>query len=800
MSKSSRKTGKTRKTGRRKASRPARRSDNLAVRKTANPTRKTSKPDREGAHANPRRRPCVSQLSQLDLRERELDEALEQQAATSEILRIIASSPGKLPLIFAAILAHATRLCEASFGVLTLLEGDLVRTVALHNAPAAYAQEMHRNPVLRYDPIARTKEVVHIADITSEQAYADRDPLGLANAKLARARTIVGVPMLGNSDDLVGYITICRQEARPFSGGQIELVKNFARQAVIAIENVRLVEKAQQLTREVAESLQQQTATADVLKVISRSTFDLHVVLDALVETAARLCEADVAYIRREMGSDYSYFATYGLSQDVKEFIASIEFEPARNSEVGRTLLEGHPIRVLDALADPELQEIAQRSGNRTALGIPMRYEKKSIAVMVLGRRTVRPFTNKQIELATTFADQAVIAIENVRLFNEIQEKSRQLEEASQHKSRFLAAASHDLRQPMHALGLFVAQLRSHMISREGSRLIDRIDDAVTGMNELFNALLDITKLDAGALTPTISEFPVAELLARIANTFAPVAQEKGLSFSSVPSSAWVRSDPVLLERIVLNLVSNAVRYTAAGGIIVGCRCCKNHTRIEVWDSGPGIAPEQQHKIFGEFYRLADAAKTNQAGLGLGLAIVDRLCALLDHPIELTSTLGKGSRFAVTAPTATARAPVQRKIEPPIEDAIDVVRGKLVVVIDNDVRVLEGMGGLLRNWGCRVVTATTPEAALSAVSQLGPAARPDLVISDFRLADGQTGITAIAKLREAHGAVPAFVMSGDIAPGRLREGQESGHHVIHKPVQPMMLRAMVSRFLKSTHP
>jgi signal transduction histidine kinase len=210
-----------------------------------------------------------------------------------------------------------------------------------------------------------------------------------------------------------------------------------------------------------------------------------------------------------------------------------------------------------------------------------------------------------------------------VRQFARAEER---LELANLAKSRFLAAASHDLRQPMHALGLFVAQLRSHMTSTEGSRLVDRIDDAVNGMNELFNALLDITKLDAGALTATIAEFPIAELLGRIGSTFAPVAQEKGLSLVLVPSSAWVRSDPVLLERIVLNLVSNALRYTNAGGIVVGCRHRGAKLRIEVWDTGPGIPPDQYRNIFSEFYRLADAAKTNEAGLGLGLAIVDRLC------------------------------------------------------------------------------------------------------------------------------------------------------------------------------
>jgi signal transduction histidine kinase/CheY-like chemotaxis protein len=454
------------------------------------------------------------------------------------------------------------------------------------------------------------------------------------------------------------------------------------------------------------------------------------------------------------------------------------------------------------------LYEALERSGALLLAGLVLAF----LAALFLARRMVVPIQTigagaarigsgdltQRISIRTGDEIEALAEQFN-HMAEQLQDSYADLEERTHQKSRFLAAASHDLRQPMHALGLFVAQLHSHIRSPDGSRVVDRIDEALTGMNELFNALLDITKLDAGALTPTIREFPIAELLGRIGSTFAPVAQEKGLSFRSVPSSAWVRSDQVLLERIVLNLVSNAVRYTAAGGIVVGCRYHKDHVRIEVCDSGPGIPPEQQRKIFGEFYRLADAAKSNQAGLGLGLAIVDRLCALLDHPIELTSTLGRGSRFGVTVPTVPARAAEQPKIEPPPQDAIDAARGKLVVVIDNDVRVLEGMGGLLRTWGCRVVAAMTPEAALADVSEFGAAARPNLVIADFHLGDGQTGITAIAKLREAHGAIPAFVMTGDIAPERLREARENGHHLLHKPVQPMTLRAMVSRMLKSEH-
>jgi CheY-like chemotaxis protein len=219
--------------------------------------------------------------------------------------------------------------------------------------------------------------------------------------------------------------------------------------------------------------------------------------------------------------------------------------------------------------------------------------------------------------------------------------------------------------------------------------------------------------------------------------------------------------------------------------------------RIDVADSGPGIPEDQRRKIFSEFYRLADAAKTNQAGLGLGLAIVERLCALLNHPIELASTPGRGSRFSVTVPMAPAAE--LPKTESP-QRTIDVIRGKLVVVIDDDARVLEGMGGLLRNWGCQVVTAATPEAALTEVNLIGREARPDLVISDYHLNDRQSGIIAIAKLREAYGAVPAFVMSGDTAPERLQEARASGHHLLHKPVQPMKLRAILGQFLAKSEP
>jgi two-component system, sensor histidine kinase len=377
-------------------------------------------------------------------------------------------------------------------------------------------------------------------------------------------------------------------------------------------------------------------------------------------------------------------------------------------------------------------------------------------------------------------------------LERKVEERTHQLALANLAKSRFLASASHDLRQPLHALGLFVAQLRGHMKSAEGGRLVERIDAAITAMNELFNALLDISKLDAGVLAINVTDFPVAHLLNRIESTFREAAHEKGLSFQLVSSSAWVRSDPILLERIVLNLVSNAVRYTTSGSVVVGCRRRGDTVHIEVWDSGPGIPEDQRRNIFGEFYRLA--GDNTYGGLGLGLTIVDRLCNLLGHPIKLVSTVGKGSRFSITVPMTAARAQIA---EPqPAQVAIDAIRGKLLVVIDDDALALDSMGGLLRNWGCRVVAAATPDEA---VADLGPEKRPDLIICDYRLASGQSGIAAIADLRKAFGAaVPAFLMSGDTAPESLREARESGHHLLHKPLSAMALRAMINRLLKSS--
>jgi len=377
-------------------------------------------------------------------------------------------------------------------------------------------------------------------------------------------------------------------------------------------------------------------------------------------------------------------------------------------------------------------------------------------------------------------------------LEGKVEERTQQLKLANLAKSRFLAAASHDLRQPLHALGLFVAQLRGDMSAQERSRIVECIYASVAAMNELFNTLLDISRLDAGALTPNVTEFPAAQLLQRIESTFAEPAREKNLSFRVLPSDAWVRSDFFLLERILFNLVSNAVRYTSQGGVVVACRKRGEQLRIEVWDTGLGIAEDQRQNIFSEFYRLGEPERDQRAGLGLGLAIVERLCTLLALPIELRSVVGQGSRFTVVVSQAPVRTTVaERPVVARVP--IDVSDGKLVAVIDDDPRVLDGMQGLLQSWGCRVMSGDSAVVVIKGLA----ACPPDLIISDYRLSDGKTGIEAIAQVRDEFGcAIPAFLISGDTHSDSLLQARANGLQLLHKPVDPMKLRAVVSRLLR----
>jgi GAF domain-containing protein len=361
---------------------------------------------------------------------RERDEALEQQTATSEVLQIISGLAGDPQPVFETILAKAVRICDAHFGNIHRWDGNAFYLVGAHNTPPALAEARRRSPLLASPQTApgrlvATKTAVHITDLAADSNYIEaRDPTYVTGVELGGVRTLLIVPMLRESE-LVGSFAVYRQEVRPFTDKQIALVTNFAAQAVIAIENARLL-------NELRESLQQQTATADVLKIISRSTFDLRKVLDTLLESAARLCDADRAAITQPKDDVLEFAASFGFPPEFTEVMSKVKFVPGKGTVTGRVLLEGKYVQIDDVLADPEYSLLEQQSVGkyRTVLCVPLMREGIPVGVITLTRNVVKRFTEKQVELVSTFADQAVIAIENARLLNELRGRTADLTES----------------------------------------------------------------------------------------------------------------------------------------------------------------------------------------------------------------------------------------------------------------------------------------------------------------------------------------------------------------------------------
>ena len=379
--------------------------------------------------------------------------------------------------------------------------------------------------------------------------------------------------------------------------------------------------------------------------------------------------------------------------------------------------------------------------------------------------------------------------VDQLQRQNTLAEQARaRAEEANRSKSLFFAAANHDLRQPLHSLGLFATALRNNSAGRSSQALVDQILQCTESLEQLFDNLLDISKLDAGQVEVKREIVPVDAVFDRLRSTFSGPAQDKGLRMSARRSKVTLATDATLLFRVLSNLVSNSLRYTEKGGIVVACRRRGNVAKVEVWDTGIGIPAEQHERIFEEFYQLNNPARDRSRGLGLGLATVRRIVQLLGHPLWLRSTVGKGTRFTIEVPIAdpTRVQSVAQTIEQKVPNLIG---GKLIVVIDDEESVRLGMQSLLESWGCKCITAMDSAEVLQSINGRSP----DFIIADLRLRGESTGIDAIRDLRaELGNAIPAVLISGDTATEQLRKVSAAGLTMMHKPLKAVRLRALLN--------
>ena len=584
---------------------------------------------------------------------RELDEAHRREAATAEVLRVISRSVGEAKPVFDIIAGSALSLVNAQHVGVVLYDGEVLHLAALYNSNPEAAEAIRRSFPRQPDDSSsvgrafRFRGPVQIPDVLEDPTYEPE----LRNLGF---RSILSVPMLRNSAP-IGAIAVSRDQPGQFSEKQIALLQTFADQAVIAIENTRLLS-------ELRDSLQQQTATADVLKAISRSALDLQAVLNALVSSASQLCEAPMVAIHVQRDATLPGRARHGFSAKLVEELSKIGQIWGRGSLAGRTIAEGKPVHIPDVEADPEytFHDFTRITGARSMLGVPLLRDGRPNGLLSLYRTRVAPFTPRQVELMATFADQAVIAIENVRLFEEIAQKSRELEIASQHKSQFVANMSHELRTPLAAILGYAELMQEGFYGPLGQKSLDaltRICSNGKHLLGLINTVLDIAKIESGQFALNMVEYAIESVVETVRSATESLAQNKKLALKSeVAKSLPIGlGDEQRLTQVLLNLVGNAIKFTDAGEVRITAGAANGHFAVSVNDTRPGIPADECERVFEKSRQVDSSNARAKGGTGLGLAIAREIVEMHGGRIWVESTMGQGSTFRMELPV---RAPV----------------------------------------------------------------------------------------------------------------------------------------------
>jgi len=603
----------------------------------------------------------VRLFKELEARNRDLTEALEQQTATAEILRVISTSPTDLQPVLDTVVTSAARFCGAYDATMFHLDGGSLRLGAHHGpipVPVGLLVPVVRGTVSGRSVLER--QTGHVADL---QAEAEEFPEGRAYARDQGFRTTLSVPLLREAA-AIGTIVLRRAEVNPFTDKQIALLRTFADQAVIAIENVRLFKELEARTAELTQSVEQLTALGEVSRAVS-STLDVETVLQTVVSRARQLASADGCLIY-EYDATTEQFHVRATDNLDAAFGKAMQHMPIRKGEgvSGRAAELGEPVQVADitqpGFYDSSVRGVVIRAGYRAALSVPLLREDEVIGSLILIRKTPGEFSAEVVEALKTFATQSALAIQNARLFHEIEDKSRQLEVASRHKSQFLANMSHELRTPLNAILGYTELLQDNIygeIPEKARETMARIERGGRHLLALINDVLDLSKIEAGQLTLSLTDYSLREVVHTVVTAMEPLAKEKGLALAVTldPDLPLARGDERRISQVLLNLVGNAVKFTDAGEVRIEARASDGAFLLSVSDTGPGIAAEDQARIFEEFQQADISNTRTKGGTGLGLSIARRILALHGGRIWVESTPGKGSTFSFTLPVRVER-------------------------------------------------------------------------------------------------------------------------------------------------